>query len=352
MIAFNKSKFEIKNIHLIAVSSALGGSFTELKDGQEIRHQLPFSVARKLTMRFGKRMIHPIPVIAIMYDGKYIAVDGYEIRYEDDQEITDTPFITDIRSAIDELSDDSWSFDGRFVFKLHNVPLDQQPFLSEDGMFRVCEATCIDLQGIRGKDDSDDEQSVDVVSDRQCISVVSSSGKVFTAPPIWTDLTRNSTSEDGKVTFFLDEQEKRQILSIDWTINVAKVIGYHFGYNSIEPLHIPDLLISLGTLNLAGINKNHRQTIDCGISLKNALAYLIGYLSVAPTLEVYQQIRQCIKHTYSRWLHSLSDKKHHADLVNVFAQVEMLDSNIATNIRSSHKEKYNQAVLGTSSGTD
>lgn len=327
MIQFDKTKFKIETIQLIAVSSALGGSFRHIVDGKEVRCDLSFSVARKLVKRYGQRLLHPIPAFAVIYDGEYVAVDSHLVFDTNNEELADTNFIADLRNAIDELSDDSWSYDGRFVYKLHNVPVDQQIRMTADGMIRSCPATCIDLQGIRGKvgGDTDEDESTDVVADRDCVLVYSSSGKVYNSSPIWTSLTnvRRYAAENGVEYYQMDALDADYHLTLDFIINTAKVIGYHFGYKHVAPMRIPNLMVSLGVVNLANVDKNTRSRINSGFTIKQAVLYLIGYLNNTTDLRVYIQIRQLLKHTIGRWMKANADHDDNMEIVDAFQQVEM-----------------------------
>lgn len=330
MIKFDKSKFEIRVIQFIAVSSAMGGAFRQVVDGHETRHEIPFAVARKLTKRYGQRLIEAIPMFAVIYDGEYICLDSYLVFDKSTEELADTPFISDLRNSIEELSDDSWCFDGRFVFKMHNIAPHQQPFLTQDGMIRSWPATCIDLQGIRGDAATEDEDEVtDVVDDRDCVAVYSKTGQVFVSPPVWSSLenVRRYAKEQGKVYYQMDELDKNYRLTLDFILSTAKVIGYNFGYAHIVPLRIPNLMVSLNTVNLAKIDPQSRKRIDAGFSVTQAILYLVGYIEKTQDLNIYKQIKQLLKHTVGRWSVSVQDQYDNMELVDLFQDIELIDHN-------------------------
>lgn len=352
MIPFDKSKFKIEIVQLIAISSALGGSFRHVVDGEEVRRDLPFSVARKLVKRYGQRLLHPIQAFAVSYDGEYVAVDSHLV-FDSNNEgpIADTNFIADLRNAINELSDNTWSYDGRFVYKLHNIPVDQQVKMTQDGMMRSCPATCIDLQGIRGngKDDGEDEDAAtDVVDDRDCVLVYSSTGKVYNSSPIWSSLSnvRRYAAENGVEYYQMDMLDRDHHLTLDFTINVAKVLGYHFGYKHVAPLRIPQLMVSLGVVNLATIDHQTRSRIDCGFTIKQAVLYLIGYLNSTTNLSVYIQIRQQLKHTIGRWMKSNSDHEDNMEIVDAFSFVQMKSHEELEMANRQFKIDYAKELIG------
>lgn len=338
MISFIKSKFQIAKLNMIAFSSALGGSCRYMVDGQEVRATLPFPVARKLTKRFGSRFMYPREFLVVMYNGEIISMDTHTLRSDDDPTIDrgDTTFIAEIRKAVDEINTANWAFDGRFIFKLEPVAKEDQVLLTADGMMRACPATCIDLQGIPGErkssksesDSDDDESDGEVIGTRDCILAYGPNGKVFTSPPVWlkmSQIRKSVEALDNPGTFYqLDEISDRYKLSLDFILNTAKVIGYNFGYNAVLPLRIPQLMVSVNTINLAKIDPKSRKRIDSGISVTHAMLYLLGYIEKTTDLQVYMQIKQLLKHTVGRWTVQLSEKKVNSELVDKFNQIELI----------------------------
>lgn len=344
MIKFNKSLLEIKHVRPISFTSALGGScrLVELVDGveKEVRYDMPFAVARKLVGRYGQRMAVPLDAIGIFYNQKLICIDSF-VTFKSDRvpgtPIEDTVFIADIRAALEEMDDKfEWCFDGRLVFRLMETDPTKMKLLTSDGLLRSTEAACIDLCGIRGSSSTtkDDEDDGDVVGVRECVVAYDAeTNTMYPSSPIWANimsLRSVKNEEEGSVLF--DNIDQKYHLSMDFILATAEVIGYHFGYAHLRPLRIPELMVSLGTINLAKVDKSTRRRFISPFSIIEAITFLLGYLNKTNDLVVYEKIRQLLKHVLGRWSIAGSSHEENINMQVDFNSIEMIPHEVATDL--------------------
>ncbi len=321
MIKYDPSLITVEIVYLKSVTTALGGSINVINkdlstDNKEItsRIKCPLSVARAFIMRHKKTTKYLIPVLTaiIKYDGDIIclerhplgtfgeleteSLDGSMRTWQPDSETNLERYITPLISKDTR----EWFFDGRYIYSFNNLniqqELDNADFLTEDGSFRKLLVMAIDTQELAN---ADKIQPVE----RTCVSFVSTTGQYSISPPIWKDLSKVGSSkvdseDDGTITAMhsFDKINDQMNVNLNFALIAGSKIGTTFGYDFVEPLQLPKLMIDLHTVNLPNVPKQIRATYDIGINFTNAMAWLLGLLNQADNLETYVVMRSLMKY--------------------------------------------------------
>lgn len=80
----------------------------------------------------------------------------------------------------------------------------------------------------------------------------------------------------------------------------ARVISDHFGYNTVEPLGLPLLMIEHRTFNLGGLPTPVQATAPAPFSFTEGLAWMIGMFGQVKTLDQLIAVKQSVKMLLSK----------------------------------------------------
>jgi len=222
--------------------------------------------------------------------------------------------VADVCSSIQAATDRRWYFDGRYVFALTNADeaaaVREGTYLTADGHFRKLIATTLDLQLLSSKDPL-------VPLERSCLAFAATNGAFAISPPIWKDLSSVGSSravksddeddeDDDSVELqpdqvrVFDTIDAQFCVNLGFALNAGVEIGKTFGYEYVEPLQLPRLMIELHTTNLPTVAQQIKSTFDIGITFTQALAWLLGLARNANTLDTYLMMRSLMKYLTKR----------------------------------------------------
>jgi hypothetical protein len=161
-----------------------------------------------------------------------------------------------------------------------DAAIEEGKLLSSDGRFRSLYVTAIHLNYIGFFDDS-----YVYAESRTCLAYVASSGVYSIAPPIWKTLDGIGNSQFKKagtdtdvlgLSSQFDKVDNLLMVNLQFAIIAGIQLTKQFGYQSIEPLQLPRLMVQLNTVNLQQISTEVRQTFDIGLTFTQAMAWLLG----------------------------------------------------------------------------
>lgn len=334
MIKFDPSALTVKFVQLKTITTALGGSFTHVISepgaSKEVveRMVLPMSVARSFikTCKGVTRHIKPLLVAVAMYEGRVVCLERHPLGYMgllEDEGFDGKPrqwvpkCQANIVSHLNPLAylGGEWYVDGRYVYQFSTNTLEQAALsgtpLTRDGRFRKVIARTIDLFSLDNVSDLE-------VADRSCLSFTTTSGIVAMSPPIWKDLANvgisslgaSSTEDDEEeddddgqddivrtqTRFTFDEIDNDLAVNLNFALKAGAQIGAMFGYEHVEPLQLPRLMIELHTVNLPTVSKQVKSTYDVNLNFTHALAWLLGMSRGTNTLDGYITMRSLMKY--------------------------------------------------------
>ncbi len=329
MIPFDSKKVEIKLMYVKMVSGALGGTLTVLdpkrskKAGKDVfsRIKIPHNLTRFWSKKYrgATKYIKPVLTAVTFYEGRVIALERHPlgnagketteglfgpVRWTPTSEVNLTKIIKPL-----VLSGD-WYIDGTYLYNLQQANLIAARHLSKDGKFREVRVDAIKL-ALLG-----DEPSVE---SRVCLAFYPKNGDMALTPPIWKTLhnvgqrqltAKGHTQRDEEVeddesvtyvgtkedTHQFDEIDNHLCVNLGFALKAGRELSELFGYDSIEPLGLDDMMIQLHTVNLPNIAHEVKSTFDTGLKFTIAVAWLIGLVKKAESLDSYITLRSLLKY--------------------------------------------------------
>lgn len=184
--------------------------------------------------------------------------------------------------------------------------------LTRDGSFRKVIAQSIDMQTI-------DVATKLAATDRSCLAFVTANGAGVVSPPIWKNLSdvgvtqlskavsvddedgdeNDEDDEDSANTsnsFSFDRIDETLSVNLNFALKAGNDIGRTFGYECVEPLRLPQLMIELCTVNLPNIPKSIKATYGIGLKFTHTISWLLGMSTKANSLDQYIVVRALLKH--------------------------------------------------------
>lgn len=345
MIKFNVNKLRVETYYVKSLTTALGGAIRILDeelstDEQEVYHRLPvpLAVVRQFkTKHKTMNYISPCLVAVTYYGDRAIALERHPAgcmgeRWERDSNdvlkewipasryninsmirplVSATPVWIKEKQIYMERPKVDWYFDGRYLFTFAKMTAEEAvskgTFLTEDGRFRCVNVDAIGLHKI------DDRDKVDA-SERTCLVYVAKNGAYAVSPPIWKDATavgqakiKGSHEErKGKETkrdFNFDRVDEFCAVNLSFALKAAASLSDEFGFEAIEPLNLPTLMVRLSTVNLPKVPSEVKDTFDSGMKFTHALAWLLGFSRRCKSLDTYATIRSLLKYLTTNGLY-------------------------------------------------
>lgn len=343
MIKFDISKLSVQMVQLKAITTSLGGSISIIDKARSTsakevctRVRVPMSTARDFIMKTRKvtKYLKPVEVALVNYDGHIIAMERHplaafgKLKEEFD---TGKEWVPSVISNIEmvlrplmTLTTREWFFDGRYVYSFDagaEQAVRRGDYLTADGRFRKVLAQSLDTQELDNKDKL-------VVAERSCMAFVSSRGDFAVSPPIWKNLSDvgmtqlgkagavQSDAEDGddeedsdavdvpqqggSKEYNFDKIDEHLSVNLNFALKAGQEIGKVFGYEHVEALQLPRLMVELHTVNLPNVPAQVKATYGAGIQFTHALSWLLGLSRKANTLETYVMMRSLMKYLTKR----------------------------------------------------
>jgi hypothetical protein len=312
MFAFDPAKLTFETARLKSITTALGGSARIVADSTSEKEtydkiDIPMAVARIFQKEAkSSKFLNPLLVCLTKYDGEVVAVEKHEngasgeefseglsgdlVRWISKSESTWKSRVL----PIIQTSGRDWMFDGVYAYTYKQTNQTEAArngkFLTADGQFRVVDVSAIKLSDLPIREDIEP-------GDRASLSFVASTGETVITPPIWKDLAGAGSSkiDDADDTFQFDEIDSQLAVNLQFILTAGSTIGDAFGFQSIECLQIPRLMINLRTVNLCKIEKSVKQTYASGMSFKHIAAWLMGMMYRATSFEQMKAVRSLLK---------------------------------------------------------
>lgn len=318
MFQFDPDKLRVELVQLKSVTGALGGSISVVdqarsSEKKEVlkRIPIPTAVARSFRERHKtSKYINPVWTAVVLYGDHVVALERHPLGVIGSATTTTADgktrmWIPDCQQNLDkyvidvvESSARQWYFDGRYVYAFRSADLATavvhgEP-LSSDHRFRSIEVDAIPLHQL-------DDASKLELNDRTCVAYIAGNGDFAVSPPIWKDVTAigkraKKGDEEDQTSFTFDGIDEYLSVNLAFALTAAKGLSNHWGFDVIEALNLPQLMIKLKTVNLPGIPAPIKATYDCGMSFQHAFAWLCGFQHKATTLEEHLVVRSLMKY--------------------------------------------------------
>lgn len=333
MIKFDASLLSVEIVQLKAVTTSLGGSIsiidpTRTTETKEVckRVEVPMAVTRAFIMKTNKvtKYFKPVYTALVRYGNHIIAMERHPLaglgKLEEEGLFGTRRWEPQCQRNIENVikpvvgrGDKDWYFDGRYVYAFEqndtDVSIRDGQYLTRDGRFRKITAQTIDTQELSNQDKL-------TPMERSCLAFVASNGASAISPPIWKNLSNVGASHLGKVSsvvrddetdddligdlpepnavanaYNFDRIDESLSVNLNFALKAGNEIGKTFGYEYVEPLQLPRLMIELHTVNLPNVPKEVKATYGVGLQFTHALAWLLGLSRKANTLETHITMR-------------------------------------------------------------
>jgi hypothetical protein len=323
MFKFDHSQVRFQRVKFKRVSTALSGSATILDEehfastGKEKFHKIdiPMSLARmfKVKHKITQFMI-PHEGLIMWYGDKVISIEKAPLneRFTKDIYGNDVLWNSNIEFHYEDLYNQQlrndlvdWYFDGTYMYNFYGEDLkglvNRSEHLDSTGQFRSINCQSIHLTYLNFKPHD--------VSTRTCVAMVVNEDVFSISAPIWKAIevkARLVNSDDEDVNERLSiissfkNIDKQIAVNLNFALRAAKELANEFGYESIQPLQLPKMMLQLKTVNVPRLPKEVKATTDIGLKLTHGLAWLLGLQYRSTTLDQYMVIRQLIKYMLTK----------------------------------------------------
>jgi hypothetical protein len=344
MIKFDATKLRIEYMKLKSCTTSLGGSITVLDEEKSTplldkykRISSPFAVTRSFIKRSkSSSFFYATPIAVTFYDDIVVALekspygnlatnlDGESIFGPGERWISASEFNIN-RIVTGYTAGAEWFIDGNFIFRINKdiAPLQ----LSSDGLFKSVSVHSIKLADI---------SIATVQPDIRTSLAFCVNGRCVITPPVWKTLANIGQSKltDDRVTvvasslwnttgeFQFDKIDEQLAVNLNFALSAARAVSEVFGYDYIEPLNLPEMMIRLNTVNLPNVDKSVKATIDIGVKFTHIVAWLIGLTERLDTLESYMVLRDLLKYVTTKGVF----KRNVFDLGSIFKDGYSIDN--------------------------
>ncbi len=303
MFKFNQNKFEVMYVGLLALSKAtINPKITLEINGEAVKMDIPTSIAR-----IARNKLHNVtkfnkayPVAVALMDERIVALDvANGKQYKMYNDVGAWISILDTREElVKSISSEEHVWDGQYLYK-HVGEIKQL-----NGNFGFQEVRALNLYHLAEERGGDAIEQLAVY----CYKNPTTGDWIKTAPVTRVSGEHLQISGDVDVFSskdeFLDQRSKKDpIDQLDswWFVNLrfvnytARALSNQFGYEVLEPLGLPLLMIEHRTFNLGGLSTSVQASSPAPIGFKNTLAWLIGMHTKIKSLDDFVCLKQTMK---------------------------------------------------------
>lgn len=299
---FPKDQFRIEYVGLLTLSKATIDPPIKYEDANGLQHRvvIPTSIARLIRSR-----LHDVTRFAVAYPAciafvgdRVVAVDVATKKdlqmYEETGEWISC--IEKQEGLIDQIHDD-WSWDGQYAYTYDGE-------VNQIGESNYGYQKCKTWNLYRlGEDKADPSEQMAAL----CYRHPETQEWVKTGPltrqlggkiQLTGDQTTFGKSEFVDVDSSVDEVARLdffKFVNIRFVNYAARVLANRFGYEAIEPLGLPLLMIEHRTFNIGGLTMPVQISSSAPLKFSQALAWLIGFHMKVDSLEDVIAIKQTFK---------------------------------------------------------
>lgn len=306
---FDINKISFKQIKLKSINPMTGylGYIDESVTSKEkiIRMDCPKSVLRIYKNTYeSTTYIIPHDVNLMMYGEHVVAMERTDLNVENQQ----------LKRVFDKVisllnPNYEWYFDGSYIYSFfgsQDNAINSGENMTEDGKFKAIKAKAIFINYIGFSDDV-------YVEDRQCIGYISNN-QYSISTPIWKMLNGigdKKLNDDATLSSQFDSIDYHTLVNLQFAINAGNMLSKQFGYQIIEPLQLPRLMVQLKTVNLRAVPTGTKQTFDIGLKFTQAMAWLLGINKTkVTTFDDMLVMRQLFRYLSANGIYSKSKMKN------------------------------------------
>lgn len=345
-IQFDPTRVTFQRVKLRRAVEALGGSVTVLDEahfkrtGQEEFHRIaaPMAVVRTFLIRNNRpKFVHPMEAALVYYGERVIGIELAPAHQKNERKLvggvtgetrewTITAETNFKRLLEPSMFRGEWFFDGIYAYRFPTTNLVREVLhgnpLTSDGQFREVPCRALNMtylssakvisDQLRRKKAAYNEDGRIEQEGRACLAYVVNDEQFVVSPPIWKSLTSVGSSTvasdiddddddaGGDASSNFGSLDRLFFVNLMFGLTAAKEISDAFGYASIAPLQLPELMLQLKTVNLPKVVQQVRATHDIGMPVTVCIAWLMGLLHRAETDDQVNVVRRMMKYLLKR----------------------------------------------------
>lgn len=299
--SFDRNSFRIENVGLKALSKAtIDPRITFVNEkGETVRMSIPTSIARLVRNQLHgvTKFSTPYPAALAFVDGRIVSMAvalGKDLKMF--EEFGEWISVLERREVmVNQLMGNDWLWDGQYAYKFVGevIPLGESGFGSiatrAFNMFKL------------GEDKTDPIEPLAAL----CYKHPTTGEWVKTSP-----ITRHSggfiqiTGDVGAFNAgdqFVDSEKEFAKIDTSLFVNLrfvnygARVLSQRFGYEAIEPLGLPLLMIEHRTFNVGGLALPVQMSSPAPLKFTRAMAWMIGLFLQVKDLDDMIAVKQTFK---------------------------------------------------------
>jgi hypothetical protein len=335
MTTFNPALLKSKIVYAHRCTTALGGSFvySNTPTGKLYKVDIPSHLARGYVRSAGRttRYKDLIPTCVATYNNDIVSLELFDGRQNWDKKEIDewTPKTNLFIQHINKLNKwAGWEFDGRYVYTFGvspDVAVGIASEITSDQRFRTVPVKAIDLSKASFYTVPDKQGELEITSTREVLAFVTNEGDYATTTPAWRSLqafakeaiyatgdvdtvedavkrmvTFVQLEEGNKNRYWLDSLNDNFSVNLNFVLYAGPRIAKMYGYDAADALCFPELILDNRTVNLHQIPHAVSHTKPVGISVVQALAWLMGFINRETDKARVAEVQKIIKYLFAR----------------------------------------------------
>lgn len=333
MIPFDITQLYVEHHYVKSLTTALGGSISVVDDerstdDKEVYKKIktPMAVVRKFVEANNKvsRYLQPVLTAVTFYGDHVVALERHPYNKNGDLIENLAGELVNWTSQSEHNLDkyvmpltrnDDWFIDGSFIYTFSDKDIANATQLSGCGRFNAVEVRAFKLADIHRSDKMVNPET------RSCLLYKTACGSTAMSPPIWKQLSGvgekalglTEDEDNGSVSadalgvvqgaHQFDRIDDTLAVNLSFVLTAGKKIADVFGYDSIEPLGLDELMIQLRTVNLPRVANEVKQTFDTGLPFTQTVAWLLGLTTRAESLDGYIVLRSLLKYLTTKGIY-------------------------------------------------
>lgn len=337
MFKFNKESLQIEYITLLSLSKATIDPNVSFRDSEGLVHkmQIPVSVARIVRGRLKgvSRFPNGFPAALAFVDGRIVAMDVAEGKsYKMFKDLGEWISCIETRKEHLNAIEGDWLWDGQYAYRFVGdvKPMGQTNFGSIDtkvfNLYRLGEKEgdlVENLVALCYRNPETKEWIKTTPMTRHSGAFLQITGDV-------DKFNRTDQFVDGDDTFV--EIDSNVFPNIRFVNYAAKALSRQFGYESVEPLGLPILMMEHQTFNIGGLPTEMQAASAAPMSFTCALAWMIGMNREVESLDDLIAVKSSTKmlltkgNTTKRESATKPDQERPASTKDMIAQLRELSA--------------------------
>lgn len=341
-VQFNPDHLTLVPVMVKSVSTALGGSIrvvddedAEDFDPKGIKIDMPFHLARRFRgIAGGSKFIVPNKAEIIMYGDQPICFERFPYAMYVTESVRATleedlakwvswsqrlmrevvvPYVNETSNQF------MWCIDGYYIYALPKNKDDwfrTSKSLTSNGNYRALRVKAFKVADFSVGKITKIESAKSFLVDKDCLVYRAPTGEVFITPPIWNylgavgsrklasgdDEAAGGSNEVGVDNTLFDHVDNDLSVNISFALDVAGRVAKRFGFEAVEPLQLPEMMVAYTTVNLKKLPQSVKQTGYCGIQFTHTLAWLFGLFRDTDNFSDMLEFRAILKYLTTKGL--------------------------------------------------